>query len=62
MPSAFLNMLPPGYFSLRELITVPMHNTYFLISFLQLGTISDSQTAFRNLQGREDFILTLSKG
>lgn len=42
MPIAFLNMLPLGYFFLWELLTVAMLNTYFLISFLQLGTISGS--------------------
>lgn len=60
-PIPFLTMIPLGYFFLRELLTVPGHNTYFLISFLQLGTISDSQTALRNLQGQENFILTLNK-
>lgn len=61
MPIAFLNMLPLGCFFLQELLVVPMHNTYFLISFPQLGTIADSQTALRNLQGKENFILTLNK-
>lgn len=61
VPIAFLNMLPLGYFSLRELLAVPVHDTHFLIPFLQLGTVSDSQTAFRNPQGQRNFISTLNK-
>lgn len=61
VPIAFLNMLPLGYCSLRELLAVPMHNTHCLIPFLQLGTISDSQTAFRNPQGQRNFISILNK-